>query len=416
MTHHQAERNDGRILVSGEPHPDKEALWSHCDALSELGLAADEDVATFRFDDSRPDGCKLYIEYPQAPAFSMPFAARVEVPAGGEWELRSADELFELMLKGGCQECGGALRARSSSNGADGDRARRSLAEPCKHSFKACPAVRYPAASAAGEPPVCTPLSEFCAGGRAPYVEALAAIVQRHPAFPPYMALCRVAGSSLGEGEADEAALRDAVYKGDGGYTKPGPLQGARFTVWFGCSFPSCPDGSRSCPARLAVFMRVGDDLNLYAVHVGCHEHATGACKCGKMDCLRCFRARCFPMSVPSGSAGGFSGAALLRVTQDAVACLNSGRASSGKALAMESARRANPWTRAYRNTQQFGTGTDNFASLRADDNVRMLKRQGVALPAPAAAGGPTTALGRTLEQLVRAATPAIRYRDPCGT
>jgi hypothetical protein len=296
----QAERNAGRTVVAGKLYPD--AVTPPCtfaDGLATLNLDARHSEAEFCMDPSRPDGSKVYVAYPEAEGFSLDAAATLHLPAGGEWKVQSCADLFELRLKNDCDECGPAVRARASGRSTQAKRARRELREPCTHCFSGCPDVTYPAAAAPGAPPVTLPLESFCAHGRLPHVEALAALAQSHPDFPAYMCLCRTSNGSLGSSEA-AASLGGSVYTGDGGNKEPGPLRGARVVVWFGCGFPSCADGTCTCPARCAVYQLVGESFWRVAFF-GEHEHAVGACKCREVDCQRCFRAGRFPVPLPSG-------------------------------------------------------------------------------------------------------------------
>ncbi len=375
-------------------------LLSRADALVEYDCAAAESQATFRFDPERKDGCKLFVEYQQAAPFTMPLATRLLLPAGGETTLSRMDELFELKTKADCPKCAPPLLARA--HGADAARARRELAEACKHSFKDCPPVVYAAASVPGAPLVSLPLREFCGAGRAPHVELVAAALLQDPLFPTHMSLSRMSASRFDEDGDDAGAMRDQIYAGAIGYTKADPLKGARFVMTYNCGYSSSPDHTCCCPARVSVFMRVSDEDNLHVLFTGEHQHAAGACKCGVLDCIRCFRAGRFPLPLPNGSAAGLWGAAMLRKAQDAVLCNGSGTVVSGKALHSEALKCVSPWLNVERNTERVGADGDNYNSLRAAEAARAFLRMGVRPPTPAAEGGPVTRLGRTVEQLVR--------------
>ena len=189
------------------------------------------------------------------------------------------------------------------------------------------------------------------------------------------------------------------------------PWERWAFRISFACTHPGAEGGL--CGAVVHLGARRGEPTMLRVAFSGSHTHATGACAgacggTGQVACARCIGGGELPLPLPSAGLGaGLAGAAQLQRVRDELSKTNAGGSKSPVSLMAVAASVAKPAELLSRNCSRMGTGPDNWSSVLAAEDVRVLWESGVKHVAPPELGGPKTSWGREAERLVRALAQA---------
>jgi hypothetical protein len=145
------------------------------------------------------------------------------------------------------------------------------------------------------------------------------------------------------------------------------------------------------------------DSSQLHVRFAGEHRHRAQVCKVHRRTgCVECPLRNQLPVTEPYGHLNGLFGAMVFAACSALMPGFDAGASESTTALFRTSAARTPAAELVSGNRARCGSSVENFASLAATERLRIMDRQGGALPTPAAQGGPQESVGRVAEQLVR--------------
>lgn len=210
--------------------------------------------------------------------------------------------------------------------------------------------------------------------------------------LPSHFALARPGGKSL----------KNAMSEADAGYSGDHPHAGFRAASAFACGFPRA-DGT-PCGCMLWVRVKDAEPTRLY-VHFERkeHRHGTGFCPHTGQPCAsECLSRGLHPIVQPTGVPPRLYAAALLVTVQSWLQGRDAGVPTAPAAVLRGAVNLAAPLVCLCRYETRFGTSRSWEDALRLE-RLRVLLRLGVLPPTPIEAGGPTTRVGKNMEQIVRA-------------